>query len=419
MSYHKSIPYRRNDNEDMHAELNYTELNQVDLDKLLLGAGVTQEAFVETMSLVAKSGLWKSRYGDTVDGKKVVVAEVSGQRGWTTNKKKNIKVADSLGGVRLVGIQEERPGLPFLIRWTGCFASFFFLLPLFFTVSRREKRQRMEETETQLAAHDVVGRLNCCIGSFALYPRFHLHNLPHHAHPKGCTHRHHDEHSTNHDHSHDPHEHAHEHQFCAHIHAHPPMQEVKLSKEEEERIEEFVQSFVKFALALPNESSLALLAGKAAPVEVSGLVDSFFNQMTTGNFSEVVIHKILGDHRVEELLSSLWMRLAIYEGGVELYHARELLAVHDGSSLSLDDVLGFKYGGDYQSLLDTELQELFHRCPWLPADRSTIHFVFVGAGMWYLKKKKNKWKETDGFLLRMLFLILMKRSYAYERLVVA
>jgi len=87
----------------------------------LLGASVTQEEFITTMRLMAQTGLWKLRYGETTDGKDVVIAKISGKKGWTRNKTQQTKVAARKSGVRLVGLQERTSGQPSSITWTGSF----------------------------------------------------------------------------------------------------------------------------------------------------------------------------------------------------------------------------------------------------------------------------------------------------------
>ena len=244
------------------------------------------------------------------------------------------------------------------------------------TINQTRQSLEMEkEPVVVLSQHSVVSRLNCCIGAFSLYPHFHLH--PHQDRQEGTHHHHHHPH---------PHhgEVAEGEILSARVHSHPPIEEEDISKEEGAKVEAFIRCVINFADSLPDASTLAALACETvnpspAYKQVSEQIESFFKSLGDTQFVKTTILKILADKRIEERLEGLWLRLATYEGGVELGHARELLAAA-GASLSLDDVLGFRYGGDYQSLLDSELQELFRRCPWLPSDRSKLHFVFVGAG---------------------------------------
>lgn len=230
----------------------------------------------------------------------------------------------------------------------------------------------MEEdtTEGKLSNHSVVLRLNCCIGAFALYPQFHLHTHGHH-HIPHTEHEHQHEFDHEHDSDHPHHQH---HNTTQHLdyrtHCHPPLPSI--NEPEKEAIESFIKEVIAFADSLSKDD--------ISPIQPS-LVENFFDIMTYTQFDEAAIYRILGDARIEERLMNIWIKLAIYEGGVELKSALELLEAHKDRTLSLEDVLGFKYGGDYQTLLETELKELFGRCPWLPSDRSSLHFVFVGAGI--------------------------------------
>ena len=91
------------------------------LSSLLVGASISVEEFTMHMAQMAQTGLWKFQYRETTDRKDVVIAKISGKKGWALNKKEKTirKTAVHEDGVYLVGIQERQQGRPTAIIWMG------------------------------------------------------------------------------------------------------------------------------------------------------------------------------------------------------------------------------------------------------------------------------------------------------------
>jgi len=90
------------------------------------------------------------------------------------------------------------------------------------------------------------------------------------------------------------------------------------------------------------------------------------------------IFKVLGDKRIENILPELWNKLALIEGEIEIAFTNQQCL---NSTVDLNDLLKYNYTGEYEQLVNMELDALFDNCPWLDrSNASSIRFIMIGAG---------------------------------------
>lgn len=72
---------------------------------------------------------------------------------------------------------------------------------------------------------------------------------------------------------------------------------------------------------------------------------------------------------------------------VEANFAQDLV---NRETLTLQDVLSFRYGGEYEQLLDAEVKTMLGHCKWLSQDTSHNSLIFYGSGNYPVVSAKSQ-----------------------------
>ncbi len=179
----------------------------------------------------------------------------------------------------------------------------------------------------------MVQRLNICLGishSHTTSPHDHNH------HHDGAAHEEHDHldhyHHAGHTHAHQPGFHTH--------HTHPEIGSPSSLVSVATAIPKIISSFQKI--------QTEFLKQPASPEALSSVVSNFIVELHDYTLSKSEILTLLSDKRISEIQPQLWSILSTIECRNELIEARSFLA---RSSISLKDVFSYKYGGDYEPLV--------------------------------------------------------------------
>jgi hypothetical protein len=204
----------------------------------------------------------------------------------------------------------------------------------------------------KLSSHSVIDRLNVCLGTV-------------HAHVLEDSHSqsHEQDNHVNSDHSHDqPNLHAH--------HCHPLFKKV-------------VNTTTESAIStLVDTSSRLIELWKSAPSSaVSKGVSSVISELLLqiNKFKDADVLSILSDPEIGRIQPQLWDILSTVECQNEL---REAITFCEREALSLDQVLQYSFGGDYERLVGKKIECMLESFPNL-RDQITgghVDFKFVGAG---------------------------------------
>lgn len=214
-----------------------------------------------------------------------------------------------------------------------------------------------------MTAHSAVQRLNICLGVGHAHDVIHDHHDPNH-HSHGA---HPEQEHTDHYH-HADHTHMHQPGFHTH-HFHPELRQL-----DQKSIAIVEQITGKFLGAFKSLSEEFIKNSSQTSSRVSAIL-TLIHESTISR--EETLHFLASKH-ISEIQPKLWAILSSIECRNELIEAKAFLG---RESLSLADVLSYQYCGDYEPLVNRELDCLFASFPTLDRKRAAdLEFVFIGAG---------------------------------------
>ena len=185
-----------------------------------------------------------------------------------------------------------------------------------------------------------MDRLNICFGAFGL-------------------------HSHEYSHTHSPDE------LILHAHSQIPNLDFG-TPEEQHNVDKIIGQVEQIFRALNEQTDLTPDNPQIHP-HLARLVD-----IAKEDISLSAIFKVLGDKRIENILPELWNKLALIEGEIEIAFTNQQCL---NSTVDLNDLLKYNYTGEYEQLVNMELDALFDNCPWLDrSNASSIRFIMIGAG---------------------------------------
>jgi hypothetical protein len=201
--------------------------------------------------------------------------------------------------------------------------------------------------------HTVIDRLNVCLGT---------------------THSHVHEDAHSHAHEHDDHlkpDHSHHDQTMLHVHHFHPCFEKEASATTESAISTLV-AITSRLIDLWRSAPYAVIAR-----EVSSKITELLHAIN--QFKDGDVLSILSDSKIGQIQPQLWEIMSAVECQNELREARDFCSKE---ALSMDQVLQYSFGGDYERLVQKEIECMLQSFPKLHKEVESVsfEFKFVGAG---------------------------------------
>lgn len=202
----------------------------------------------------------------------------------------------------------------------------------------------------KLGAHSVIDRLNICLGSVHL-----------HVNEDGHSHAHEVDDHAGSNHTHDQSlRHAH--------HFHPPFQKDSSA---------ITQSAIVTLVEISETLAELWKKPDAKREDIARKIEELLRAIDRSKDADVL--SILSDSRIGQIQPLLWDIMSTIEYQNELREAREFVMKE---KLSMDQVLQYSFGGDYERLIEKEITCLLNVFPELKKqiEMRSFEILFIGAG---------------------------------------